>query len=75
MLSIGFELAWDTPCEELIPNRIIAIGLMKVHPISTCLEKKRHLEFDPFYWDASTLFLHEDDKPGLLQTLRSVIAT
>lgn len=39
MLSIGFELAWDKPCEEVIPNRIISIGLMKIHPISIFLEK------------------------------------
>lgn len=39
MLSIGFELAWDKPCEEVIPNMIISMGLMKIHPIPIFLGK------------------------------------
>lgn len=62
MLSIGFELAWDKPCEEVIPNRIIFIGLMKIHPISIVLEKKMMLEFDHFCCNSSTLSLYEDNK-------------
>lgn len=41
MLSIASELAWDKPCEEVIPNRITIIGLIKIHPISIFLGKKK----------------------------------
>lgn len=39
MLSDGFELAWDKLCEEVIPNRIVSVGLIMVHPISVFLGK------------------------------------
>lgn len=41
MLSIGFELPWDKLSEEVIPNRIISMGLMKGHPISVFLGGKK----------------------------------
>lgn len=40
MPSISFKQAWDKLWEEVIPNRIISIGLVKVYPIAISLEKK-----------------------------------